>query len=100
PIAIVTGGSRGLGKNAALRIALRGSDVILTYRSQKAEADAVVAEIEKLGRRAVALQLDVADSRGFADFAAQVKQALKQHWQRDSFNFLVNNAGVGAHASQ
>ncbi|MES2877902.1 MAG: SDR family oxidoreductase [Pseudomonadota bacterium] len=99
PIAIVTGGSRGLGKNAALHIARQGSDVILTYRSQQAEADATVAEIERMGRRAVALQLNVADSSSFGAFAAQVKQALAQHWQRERFNFLVNNAGIGIHAS-
>jgi NAD(P)-dependent dehydrogenase (short-subunit alcohol dehydrogenase family) len=98
-IALVTGGSRGLGKNAALHIAHQGSDVILTYRSQQAEAQAVVAEIERLGRRAVALPLDVADSSSFTAFATQVQQALAQHWQREHFNFLVNNAGISAHAS-
>ena len=99
PIAIVTGGSRGLGKSAALHIARGGSDVILTYRSQRAEAEAVVREIEALGRRAVALPLNVADSSSFAGFADSVKQTLQQTWQRDRFNFLVNNAGVGAYAS-
>jgi NAD(P)-dependent dehydrogenase (short-subunit alcohol dehydrogenase family) len=98
-IAIVTGGSRGLGKSAALHVARSGSDVILTYRSQRAQADAVVKEIEAMGRRAVALPLDVADSSSFAGFAANVKDALQQTWQRDRFNFLVNNAGIGVHAS-
>lgn len=97
-IAIVTGGSRGLGKNAALKLAGRGVDVILTYRSQQAEAEAVVAEIVALGGQAVALPLDVGHSAGFADFAAQVKAALQTHWQRDSFDFLVNNAGIGINA--
>ncbi|TDP75007.1 SDR family NAD(P)-dependent oxidoreductase [Roseateles toxinivorans] len=99
PITLVTGGSRGLGKNTALHLARQGSDVILTYRSARAEADAVVAEIEGLGRRAVALQLDVAKSAGFGDFAAQVRQQLATVWQRESFDALVNNAGAGAHAS-
>ncbi len=99
PIVLITGGSRGLGRSAALHSARRGMDVLLTYRSQQAEADAVVAEIAKLGQRAVALRLDVADSRGFADFAAQVKQALQGSWQRERFNFLINNAGTGMHAS-
>ena len=99
PIAIVTGGSRGLGKSTALHLAAQGTDIILTYRSQAAEAQAVVAQIEALGRRAVALPLDVAVSARFADFAAQVKAALATTWQRDSFNFLVNNAGHGAYAS-
>ncbi|MBX3621570.1 MAG: SDR family oxidoreductase [Rhizobacter sp.] len=98
-IALITGGSRGLGKSAALKLAEQGSDVILTYRHNRAEAEAVVAQITQLGRRAVALQLDVGDSRGFGDFAAQVKRALAQHWQRERFDFLVNNAGLGHHAS-
>lgn len=99
PIALITGGSRGLGRNAALHVARAGTDVILTYRSQAAEAQAVVAEIEALGRSALALPLDVADSRSFAAFAQQVQAALAQHWQRERFDFLVNNAGIGIHAS-
>jgi NAD(P)-dependent dehydrogenase (short-subunit alcohol dehydrogenase family) len=71
----------------------------LTYHSQQAQAQEVVAEIQKMGRRAVALQLDAADSSSFAAFAAQVSQTLKQHWQRDHFNFLVNNAGTGIYAN-
>jgi len=97
-IALITGGNRGLGKSAALTLAAQGSDVILTYRHNAAEAAAVVAQIEQLGRRAVALALDVGDSRGLRDFAAQVKRALAQHWQRERFDFLVNNAGLGHHA--
>jgi NAD(P)-dependent dehydrogenase (short-subunit alcohol dehydrogenase family) len=99
PIALITGGSRGLGKNTALKLAERGVDIILTYRSGAEEAQQVVQQIEALGRRAVALALDVADSRGFADFAAQVKAALAQHWQRERFDYLVNNAGIGLRAS-
>jgi NAD(P)-dependent dehydrogenase (short-subunit alcohol dehydrogenase family) len=98
-IALITGGSRGLGKNTALSIARHGHDVILTYRSKQAEALAVVAEIERMGQRAVALQLDVGVSSSFAAFATQVQQTLAQHWQRERFNFLVNNAGEGIHAS-
>jgi NAD(P)-dependent dehydrogenase (short-subunit alcohol dehydrogenase family) len=98
-IAIITGGSRGLGRNAALKLAARGVDIILTYRSQASEADAVVSEIAALGRKAVALQLDVADSSHFAAFAEQVKAALQQYWQRDRFDYLLNNAGIGVHAS-
>jgi NAD(P)-dependent dehydrogenase (short-subunit alcohol dehydrogenase family) len=98
PIALVTGGSRGLGKNTALKLAEQGIDIVLTYRHNAAEAHAVVAQIEGMGRRAVALALDVGDSRGFADFAAQLRRALAQHWQRERFDFLVNNAGVGVHA--
>jgi NAD(P)-dependent dehydrogenase (short-subunit alcohol dehydrogenase family) len=98
-IALITGGSRGLGKSMALKLAEQGHDVILTYRANAAEAQAVVAQVAKAGRRAVALALDVGDSRGFGDFAAQVKRALSQHWQRERFDFLVNNAGMGHHAS-
>jgi NAD(P)-dependent dehydrogenase (short-subunit alcohol dehydrogenase family) len=98
-IALITGGSRGLGKSAALKLAEQGSDILLTYRSNTAEADAVVAQVRQRGRRAVALQLDVGDSRSFRDFAAQVKRALAQHWQRERFDHLVNNAGMGHHAS-
>jgi NAD(P)-dependent dehydrogenase (short-subunit alcohol dehydrogenase family) len=97
-IALVTGASRGLGKNTALKLAEHGNDVILTYRSSRAEADAVVKEIERLGRRAVALPLDVEISSTFVDFAARVREAL-QAWQKDRFDFLINNAGIGIHAS-
>src|SRR5206468_803853 len=91
--------SRGLGKSAALHTARSGSDVILTYHSQRAEAEAVVKEIEAMGRRAAALQLNVAVSSTFAAFAQAVQEVLAHHWQREQFNFLVNNAGSGAHAS-
>jgi len=98
-IAIVTGGSRGLGRNTAMKLAQRGVDVILTYRSQAAEANAVVKEIERLGRKAVALQLDVADSSSFTAFASAVREVLAHIWQRQDFDYLVNNAGIGIHAS-
>lgn len=97
-IALITGGSRGLGKNAALQLAAKGVDVILTYHSKQAEALAVVAEIEAAGGKAVALQLDVGNSAEFSAFAAQVKQALNDTWQRQTLDFLVNNAGIGIHA--
>ena len=97
-IAIITGGSRGLGKNAALKLAERGVDVIFTYNSRKAEADAVTAEIERLGGKGVALQLDVGNSSTFTAFNKQVKAALESNWQRTSFDYLVNNAGSGIHA--
>lgn len=99
PIALVTGASRGLGKNTAQHLARQGSDLILTYRSGADEAAALVHEIEALGRRAVALPLDVAQSASFPAFAAQVKDALARIWQRETFDHLVNNAGIGAHAA-
>ncbi|MFL6549987.1 MAG: SDR family NAD(P)-dependent oxidoreductase [Povalibacter sp.] len=98
-IALITGGSRGLGRNAALKLAEQGIDVVLTYRSNRAEADAAVADITKLGRRAAALPLDVSKSAGFDAFAAELRRTLQQQWQRDRFDFLVNNAGMGVHAS-
>jgi len=98
-IALITGASRGLGKNAALHVAAKGHDVILTYRSGKDEAADVVEQIRRLGRQAVALQLDVADSASFAGFTDAVRAELQKTWQRQSFDFLVNNAGIGIHAT-
>ncbi|NHZ94696.1 SDR family oxidoreductase [Massilia sp. CCM 8734] len=94
-IAIVTGASRGLGRNTALSIARGGSDVIITYQSRADEAHAVVAEIAAMGRTAVAFQLDMGSINGFAAFAEQLRTALRATWQRDSFDHLVNNAGHG-----
>jgi NAD(P)-dependent dehydrogenase (short-subunit alcohol dehydrogenase family) len=99
PIALITGGSRGLGRSAALALAARGVDLILTYRTGQAQAQAVVAEAQALGVRAVALPLDVADSGAFAGFAEQVRAALREHWQRERFDALVNNAGIGVQAA-
>lgn len=98
-IALVTGGSRGLGKNMALQLSRHGTDVVLTYRSNRKEAEAVVAEIEQSGRRAVALQLDVGVVASFDAFVEQVRAVLKDRWQREQFDALVNNAGIGVHES-
>jgi NAD(P)-dependent dehydrogenase (short-subunit alcohol dehydrogenase family) len=98
-ISIVTGASRGLGRNTAISIARHGGDVILTYRSGEAEARAVVAEIEALGRKAVALQLDVGKVSTFPAFSTKVRAALKDTWGRDTFDHLVNNAGHGEMAA-
>lgn len=99
PIALVTGASRGLGRSSALKLAETGVDVIVTYKGNESEANVVVGQIRELGRKAVALQLDVGDSKSFAGFADNVKAALADIWQRDRFDYLVNNAGVGAHAN-
>ncbi len=97
-IALVTGGNRGLGHNTVLHLARRGVDSILTYRSHPAEAEAVVGEVERLGARAAALPLDVADCSTFAGFAARVRDLLRDRWQRERFDCLVNNAGIGVRA--
>lgn len=97
-IALVTGGSRGLGKDMALKLAHQGIDVILTYRSQHTEAATVVADIEALGRRAVALPLNVADSSTFEAFFEKVSEALTTSFGTDRFDFLINNAGTSLNA--
>jgi NAD(P)-dependent dehydrogenase (short-subunit alcohol dehydrogenase family) len=99
PIALITGGNRGLGKSMALKLAEHGTDVVLTYRSNKTEAEAVAEAIRKLGRRAVVLALDVGKADTFSAFADQLRTTLKDQWQRNQFDYLVNNAGVGVHAS-
>ncbi|MEM7572198.1 MAG: SDR family oxidoreductase [Bacteroidota bacterium] len=96
-IALVTGGSRSLGKNMALRLAEKGLDVVLTYRSQAEDAAAVVAEIESQGQKAVALQLDVAEQQTFPQFVERLQLALQDRWSRSSIDFLINNAGIGGH---
>lgn len=97
-ITLVTGASRGLGRNTALSIARRGGDVILTYQSRGDEAKVVVAEIEAMGRKALAFQLDSGNVSAFAPFADQLRKALRETWSRDSFDHLVNNAGHGDYA--
>jgi len=99
PIAIITGGSRGLGKSMAVRLAERGVDSIISYRSSAPEAQAVVNEIESKGRQSVALRLDASDSSSFGAFAEAVKSELGRVWQRSNFDFLINNAGIGVYAS-
>lgn len=94
-ISIVTGGSRGLGRNTAISIARQGGDVILTYLANADAANEVVAEIERMGRKAVALPLDAGTVSTFPGFADSVRSALQATWGRDSFDHLINNAGHG-----
>lgn len=96
-IALVTGGSRGLGKNTALRLAQNGSDVIVTYRKERDAAEKVVSEITGMGKKAAALQLDVGDIGALDAFVADISQAVSEQWNRDTIDIVVNNAGIIAH---
>lgn len=98
-IALVTGGSRGLGKDMALSLAEEGLDVIITYNSKKEEALAVVEEIEKAGQKAAALQLNTGEVKSFEGFFGQLAEVLKNTFDTDHFDFLVNNAGIGINSS-
>jgi NAD(P)-dependent dehydrogenase (short-subunit alcohol dehydrogenase family) len=98
-IALITGGSRGLGRNTAESLARKGVDVVITYRSQVAEAQAAVASVQAVGRKAVALQLDTAVTATFPAFVETLRKALQDNWSRDSFDCLVNNAGTSHHAA-
>lgn len=95
-IALITGGSRGLGRNTALQLAKSGTDIVLTYLSREAEAQEAVAEITKMGRKAIALQLDTSKTSGFPDFVALLKVKLQEEWSATQFNYLINNAGIDA----
>lgn len=98
-IAVVTGASRGLGKDMAINIAKKGIDVILTYKNNREEAQKVVEQIKAMGRNAVALQLNVEESKSFDTFIEDVKKALKTNFNASKVDFLINNAGVGIHNS-
>jgi NAD(P)-dependent dehydrogenase (short-subunit alcohol dehydrogenase family) len=98
-ITLITGASRGLGRNTALNIARRGGDLIITYRSKREEAQAVVDDIQAMGRKALAFQLDTGDLTAFAPFAQRLRAALRETWSRDTFDHLVNNAGHGDYAA-
>ena len=97
-VALVTGGSRGLGRSMALHLAEHGVDVILTYRSRAEEARQVVEAIRAKGRKAIALPFEVGAVESFGAFAASVQKALAETWKRDDFDALVNNAGHGGYA--
>jgi NAD(P)-dependent dehydrogenase (short-subunit alcohol dehydrogenase family) len=94
-IALITGGSRGLGRNTALHLARKGVNVVITYHSREDDARSLVGEVEDMGHKAVALQLDTESTAGFAQFADELKSELKEKWGRETFDFLVNNAGIG-----
>lgn len=98
-VALVTGGSRGIGRSSALALARKGIDVIITYHSKREQGEAVTKEIEEMGRKAALLQLDVSKVSSFNDFAGQLTKVLKDKWDRGQVDFLVNNAGIGSHAT-
>lgn len=95
-IALVTGGSRGLGRDMALSLAKKNIDVIITYRNQATEAADTVAAITAAGQKAIALPLNMSDFKSLDNFVQQLQEALTTHWQTQQFDFLVNNAGMGA----
>jgi NAD(P)-dependent dehydrogenase (short-subunit alcohol dehydrogenase family) len=97
-IAIVTGSSRGLGASTALECAKRGMGVVVTYNSNPAKADEVVSSIRELGGKAVALKLDIGDVGSFPAFRDALVSQLQTVWGRQTFDFLVNNAGYGLYA--
>jgi len=98
-IALVTGGSRGLGKNMALAIAKKGLDVVLTYHSNKDEAEKVVSEIKALGQKAIAFRLDIRNVGSFDNFIKEVSGYLTKENGRPNFDYLINNAGTSLYAT-
>src|SRR5690606_399200 len=98
-IALVTGGSRGLGRDMAINLAKKGIDVVITYHSNAEKAEDVVTEIKASGQKAVALQLDVSDHKNYdAFFTEKLIPALKENFKTQTFDFLINNAGTGVSA--
>jgi NAD(P)-dependent dehydrogenase (short-subunit alcohol dehydrogenase family) len=97
-IALVTGGSRGLGKDMSLRLAEKGIDVILTYNSHLQGAQEVIAQIQQAGQKAAALQLNIGDIKSLTSFATQLQDILKQTFNATHIDYLVNNAGIGGYS--
>jgi NAD(P)-dependent dehydrogenase (short-subunit alcohol dehydrogenase family) len=98
-IAVVTGGSRGLGRDMVLNLAKKGNNVIFTYHSNKVEADKLVLEVLSLGQKAIAYQLDTSNVNNFDIFIQKVTQHLQEHEGSPNFDFLINNAGTGIYGS-
>lgn len=96
-IALVTGGSRGIGRDSAISLSKKGLDIIITYNNQKEKADDVVKEIQANGCRATAIQLDVSDMSSFDFFVSKLSDVLKDEWNQAHFDFLINNAGISNH---
>jgi NAD(P)-dependent dehydrogenase (short-subunit alcohol dehydrogenase family) len=98
-VALVTGGSRGLGKDSAKQLANKGFDIIFTYNSNISEANMVVDEITAMGKRAKAIQLDVSNSKNFDSFIESVKSSLTNDFKTETIAALINNAGIGSYTS-
>lgn len=98
-VALITGGSRGLGRDMAIQLAKKDFDIIITYNSNAKEASKVVEEIVSGGKKAKAIQLDVADSKGFDAFVSQIKTTLRDDFKTEKLFALVNNAGIGTYTS-
>ena len=98
-LAIITGGSRGLGRSSALALADKGIDVVFTYHSNSEAAQEVIDVIKQKGQKAFAVQLDTRDVSAFAAFTQQVKSILLREFGREDVDYLLNNAGTGLHAS-
>ncbi|MDO6819618.1 SDR family oxidoreductase [Zobellia sp. 1_MG-2023] len=94
-IALVTGGSRGLGKDMAINISKKGIDVIITYHTNEQAANEVVSEIEKNGQKAKAFQLDTSNTKEFGRFFNRLSAYLTDEYGNPNFDFLINNAGTG-----
>lgn len=97
-LALITGGSRGLGRAAAVSLAARGVDVIITYNTRAEAAHSLVREVESKGRRAAALQLNTGNVAAFPQFVSELKRTLEP-FGRTSFDHLVNNAGHGVYSA-
>jgi NAD(P)-dependent dehydrogenase (short-subunit alcohol dehydrogenase family) len=97
-IALVTGGSRGLGKDMALRLAEKGLDVIITYNSRLQDAESVVTQIQENGKNAAALQLNTGDINSFTSFTTQLQELLQKTFNTEHVDYLVNNAGIGGYS--
>ena len=96
-LALITGGSRGLGRNMANKLADKGINVIITYNTNQTEADKVVSEVEAKGVKALALQLDVSKADTFEQFVSGLNDAMANKFNTDKLDYLVNNAGIGMH---
>lgn len=98
-LVLITGASRGLGRNMALQLAANGADLVITYRSKKNEAESVCKTVSEMGRKASSLQLDTSGISGFPSFSDKLGAVLREKWDREDIDFLVNNAGIDVYTT-